>query len=128
MEVSGRAGLFSINFDTILAGSFYLGGGFSHWRTATATESVSVTIIPIYINFYFLEGLHRIFATFAQDIVLASNTFDAYGFKSTGLTFLPGLGYEYRPEGGFLLRGALYYMFGANTRLLTSGLSIGYTF
>lgn len=138
LELIGRGGLFSLNFDAMVSDSFAVGAGFGYVSisasSGTSSASASATFIPIYGNYYFNESNHRFYATGGADLVILSGSLSSssYGLSqsATGTSILPvvGVGYEYRGDDWFLFRVAPYIFIGSGAVYVTGGLTFGYAF
>lgn len=135
VELLGRAGLYSFDYDYSLTDEIAVGGGFSYLSASasnnSAIASVSILVIPLYMNYYFQPGPNRGFVTGGLDIVSASATFagtDGFTASGSGVGAVLGGGYEYRGTSGFLFRAAPYFIFGSGGGDLWFGLTFGFTF
>jgi len=133
LEVLGRGGLYSINYDHMISNYMAVGIGFSHW-SFSFIDTDSITIIPIYANLYSSPKPNRAFLTAGVDVVFISETdSDGLGdglgsFTESGAGAVLGGGYEYRGTSGFLFRAAPYLVVASGGIALTAGLSFGVTF
>ena len=131
LELFGRANSYSLDYDHSFSERFALGAGFSYGnmsRHRFHSSTASLTVIPVYGNYYFESGINRGFVTAGADILSASQTLNgAQTFRSSGGAAVFGGGYEYRGVSGFLFRGASYVIVGRSTEM-TIGLSVGATF
>jgi len=132
IELLGRGGLYSIDFDHMISNTVALGIGFSSW-SFTFIDTESVLIIPIYANFYSSPDTSRFFLTAGIDFIHASVTDssgfgDGLSFTGSGVGAMLGGGYEFRGTGGFLFRAAPYLALGSGGAAVTGGLSFGYAF
>jgi hypothetical protein len=142
----GRAGIYSANFDYSIASQIAVGAGFSYipgssdsfdtgFGPSTTVTTPSVTLVPVYANFYLGGGNHRLFGTVGTTYVTLSGGGsdegeDYFGDSgsTSGFLFLPGAGYEYRGDGGFLFRLTGYYLIAGAGNTPWGGLSLGFTF
>ncbi|HTL12250.1 MAG TPA: hypothetical protein VL588_07170 [Bdellovibrionota bacterium] len=126
LELLGRGGLYSLNFDHQFSEDFAFGGGASVLPVTGAT----IFFVPVYANYYFSHGNSRFFATGGLDVVFFSGTASSgYGsFTGGGVGFVFGPGFEYRGDGGFLFRITFPYITIGNSVGLTGGLTFGYAF
>ncbi|MCO5142048.1 MAG: hypothetical protein M9962_03040 [Oligoflexia bacterium] len=126
-ELLGRGGLYSFNYDYLLKDELALGLGISNYSISVADKKVSTYIIPVYANYYFLEGNHRVFATAGTNIIFASGNLNQDSqISGSGLAGVVGGGYEYRSDDGFLFRASPYAFFGKASGVWL-GLSFGYS-
>jgi hypothetical protein len=118
VEVFGRGLLYSVNFDRVVSDDLVAGIGFGSTSMRTLDDQdpgVTATLVPVYVNYYFMRDQGSLYVTAGADVV--TNSSDLKGLKSTygGMQFnanavLPtfGLGYENRGDYGFLFRVAAY--------------------
>ncbi|MES2962505.1 MAG: hypothetical protein V4760_01355 [Bdellovibrionota bacterium] len=139
IEMLGRGGLYSLDYDRQLGRDVSMGLGFSNASlrmNADAYAAVNATLItvPIYGNFYFNDHRkHRFLGTGGVTIVSAKAEASvgvelAPEAKEVALSFvndldlstnasvvLPmpvgGAGYEYKSTGGFLARASVYVVY-----------------
>ncbi len=128
LEILGRGGLYSLNYDKSLSDSLGLGLGLSAYSASAAGVSASIVLIPVYVNYYFSPNNHRGFISGGLDIYNITAKIDSFGSVSgTGAFAVVGGGYEYRGDGGFLFRAAPYFLV-AGKVAVTLGLSFGAAF
>ena len=127
IEILGRGGLYSINYDRLVSEQLAVGGGLSY-HSLSGSLSGSIFLIPVYMNFYFTPGRKHAFLTGGADISIASGTSGTNVFSGSGVLGIVGAGYEYRSEGGFLFRLAPYVAFSGTGSTVTLGLSVGTVF
>ena len=146
VELLGRGGLYSVNYDYSIGGYVSLGVGFSYWSVSTdaisntsgglsvtaPATSDSITIVPIYTNIYLSPDSHRPYLSLGVDIVSMSSSSGSNSTFTTvsgnGVGPVVGAGYEYRGTGGFLFRLAPYLFIGNKTTQVFAGLSLGSAF
>lgn len=127
MELLGRAGLYSFNYDYLIQNSLALGAGLSTYTLSSGEATSGTWILPIYANYYVNEGLHRFFATGGASIVMVSGKVNENNqVKGSGLGGSVGFGYEYKSRDGFLFRAAPYLLVG-QTSGGWIGVSLGYS-
>lgn len=123
MEILGRGGLYSFNYDYLVNEDLALGAGIASYSLSSGSAKASAWILPVYANYYVNPGKHRFFATGGMNLITASGSVgeDAQ-FKGSGIAGVLGGGYEFRGEDGFLFRAAPYFFVGK-----ASGAWIGFT-
>ncbi len=134
-ELVGRGLLYSFAYDRVLNERLAAGVGVgSVSTTSVGGVSVSATVIPVYVNFYFSESAGSLFVTAGAALVasastLANLTSSAGSLQFSSSPILPeaGLGYEYRSDPGYLFRIAAYGILG-NSLIPWGGISFGYSF
>jgi|GEM_PF-3304992 len=127
-ELLGRGILYSFNYDRELSQNFALGAGYVSYSATSGSSSATLTVIPLYANWYFSPGPHRGFLTAGADLVMLSASLSGYQLGASGLAPIAGGGYEYRGPGGFLFRGTGYLVVGTVSSTATIGLTFGYAF
>lgn len=132
VELLGRGGVYSFDYDKMVSDSVALGVGLSYFSVSLFETNVSAVIIPVYVNYYFSTTPSRGFLTGGADIVVASAS-DRSGiglgsFTGTGAAGVVGGGYEYRGTSGFLFRAAPYLIVGTGGIAITAGFSFGVAF
>ncbi len=138
VEAFGRGLLYGLSFDRVVTED--LAAGISYGRTPLkrlddTDTNLSTSLVPVYINYYFMRDAGSLFATAGATLVV--NNDDAKGNKSEfgGLEFtsstpvLPtiGVGYEVRTDSQFLFRATGYGII-ARTIKPWFGLTLGYAF
>lgn len=127
MELLGRAGFYSFNYDYLIQSDLAIGAGFSAFSIISGESNVSTRILPIYANYYFNEGKSRFFSTAGADLILVSGQApEGNQIRGSGLAGTAGLGYEYKSAEGFLFRAAPYLMLG-QMRGAWLGITLGYS-
>ena len=130
VEMLGRGLLYSVQFDRMLDDDFAAGISLG----TVSAQSQTVTLIPVYMNYYFKREQGSLLATAGVDVVASGNS--ANGSKATvsGLEFpsnsvLPlfGFGYENRSDANFLFRVNGYGII-ASTFIPWIGFTFGYAF
>ena len=127
VELLGRGGLYSLNYDRALNTRLSLGAGVSYYQFNLVGVNFDIVLLPIYMNYYFGTGTHRAFITGGANFTyIRAERFDAYYLnpntmrhdndmvdiysKEQGAYVDPsvGIGYEYRTRAGFTIRGTGY--------------------
>ncbi len=123
VEVLGRGGLYSLNYDRSVSDSVSLGLGFSYLGAQAGPGQASLVVVPLYTNLYLFTASHRLFLTGALDFIHLSGSFnttslgseiplspvDIAGRASFVLPVFGG-GYEFRGTGGLLFRLSAYFI------------------
>lgn len=122
LELLGRGALYSVNYDHAFGDQMAAGFGFGSVGTELASgadANQAAYLVPVYFNFYFMKSEGSLFATGGVDMVLNNSKVKALTsttgdveFRSDAILPTLGLGYEYRADGGFLVRAAGYALFG----------------
>jgi hypothetical protein len=131
VEGLGKAGLWSVFFDRALNEDLVGGAGFG---TLSLGVNTSMTLIPMYVNYYFSRESGSFFGTAGVDIALLSNatagatsSLGGFGLDQSGVVPQVGVGYESRGDSGFLFRVAGYVLF-FNKISPWVGFSLGWAF
>ena len=126
VELLGRAGVWSLNLDHLVMDNLAVGAGFSTLSGTSGLVEITLTVIPIYANYYFSTDT-RWFATGGVDIITGTGSITGTtgALTSSGTVPVIGLGYEYR--NGFVFRIAPYMILGTTSQF-TGGLSLGFAF
>lgn len=128
LELLGRAGLYSFNYDYSFNPNVSAGAGFSFYSISSGGDSATLIILPVYVNYYFMEHVHRPFVSGGIDLLFASAKVGGSGtFTGSGAAAIIGGGYEYKGDSGFVFRAAPYFLIASNSGLWL-GLSAGYSF
>lgn len=128
LEVLGRGILYSVNFDRVMDDNLAAGIGFG---TTSLVGTGNATMIPAYVNYYFLKDSGSLYATggatiaIGDDVDTAETKFGSIELNSVVPTF--GLGYENRGDSGFLFRITGYGLIGAKFSPWV-GFTFGYAF
>ncbi|MEN9723064.1 MAG: hypothetical protein RJB38_1050 [Pseudomonadota bacterium] len=125
LEALGRAGSASLYFDRMLEERFSAGFGFG---------GGSVSMLPVYANYYFANEQGSLFLTGGLTLVL--NRDQRAGEKIPGSSWrvnegvLPhaGLGYENRSDQGMLFRATGYVFYADGALRPWGGVSFGLAF
>lgn len=126
LELLGRGGLYSLNYDYLLRDDLALGAGLSTYSISAGGSNASAWIIPVYANYYITGQKHRLFVTGGADVIMASGNLSSDAqFNGSGIAGVFGGGYEYRGDSGFLFRAAPYVMVGKSSGAWV-GFSLGY--
>jgi hypothetical protein len=130
-ELGGRNLLYSIGYDRVLNENFSAGVGFG---TLTTNTNQSTSVIPVYVNYYFMQEAGSAYATAGADLLtnpteISGSNSNASSLKFTNSPILPhlGLGYEYRSDTGFLFR-ITAYGFVSSSVTPWGGVTFGYSF
>jgi hypothetical protein len=127
LELLGRGLLYSFNYDYAMNEDVALGIGAANYSFSSGTENASAWIIPLYANYYFTQGKHRLFATGGANVIFASaQANDDEKVSGSGLAGVLGGGYEYRADNDFLFRAAPYAFVGKASGVWV-GFSLGYS-
>jgi len=136
LEFLGRGLLYSVNYDRVISEDFVAGFGYGTpaTKTFTGADSRAASILPVYVNYYFLRDQGSLYLTGGIDMILNSDDVQGRKAKTSGIEFpsntvMPtlGLGYENRSDANFIFRGCLYGIF-AEKFSPWVGFSIGYAF
>lgn len=138
LELGGRGLLYSISIDRVLTEDFVVGLGIGTAQTRLAdgatNANTTATLIPAYVNYYFMRAAGSIFVTGGATLVANSGSVQdlktnpaGLQLNNTPLQLTLGVGYELRSDAGFLFRATGYGII-AGSFAPWMGLSVGYTF
>ena len=130
LEVMGKALDYSFDLTHALSDRWAIGVGVSSWRQSYTwtDEMATVTVVPVYGNYYFDDSLDRGFVTVGADLIQVSKKGDPNDpFETNGVAGVIGGGLESRQKDGFVVRLGLYAIVGGSV-VTSPGLSIGYSF
>ena len=137
LELLGRGLLYGISFDRVVSDDLVAGASFGRVSLndlAGNDVNSSTTLIPVYMNYYFMREAGSAFITAGADLVLNSDevkgrkaAYSGVEFSSTPLLPTFGVGYENRSDAGFLFRVAAYGIIG-NKLAPWLGFSMGFSF
>ena len=136
IEFLGRGLLGSVFYDRVM--SEEMSAGFGYGAVATRYNGldtgVSASLIPVYLNYYFMREQGSFLLTAGVTLVTNSNSIAGFDANPSQLTFtssmlIPnlGLGYENRGDSGFLFRVGGYAFFASKVTPWL-GFSFGYAF
>jgi hypothetical protein len=129
-EIGGRALLYSIDFDHHISDFFDVGVGFSIWNLNNywSGYNATVTVVPIYTDFYFSRHLNRPYITAGVDLInVTHNGYSHDIFTNSGAAAVVGLGYEIRSYSGLVLRLSADFITGRSL-VFSPGVALGYGF
>lgn len=107
LELFGGAPPYTLNYDREVTEHLTLGIGISSWRAAApwSNYAATITVLPLYLNYYFTQSSSRGYLTAGADIIRVSQTGASDDtFQNNGTAAVFGGGYEFRAPSGFLLR------------------------
>lgn len=139
IEILGRGMLWSATYDRVVSDELAAGFGFGAvgtkpiaGRTTSSAASEVVSMVPVYMNYYFMQDAGSVYATGGANVLL--NNVDTRKSKLSNLEFndtqvVPtfGVGYENRTEAGFLVRATVYGLASENVTAWF-GFTFGYAF
>jgi len=87
LELEGRALNYSFNYDQSISDHYSLGIGISNWQQGSWWDDyqASVTVLPIYLTYYFSSQPNRAYLTFVADV----------GFLNSNFAFVINIGLKY---------------------------------
>ncbi len=137
VELLGNGGLYSLNYDRIVAENVSIRGGFSYISVSASgvASSANVTLMtfPLLANFLVGSPSHKFELGAGPLIVYASGTTSAGGATGSasglGVVGTAVIGYRYVPyDGGFHFKVGVTPFFSGNGFFGWGGISFGYTF
>ena len=123
IEMGGRAGSFSLQYDFHVAEAVAFGAGLE----TLSNNGSALWIFPVFVNAYFAPGPHRPYFTAGVNFAAGSGSYTTTSyFNSTGVGSVnAGAGYEYRGSNGLLFRVTGYGLVAGSTVTPWAGVSIG---
>ena len=137
LEVLGRSGFYSVNYDRRVYGPLHAGVGYSQYyydfkiNGLNTNTGDSLPIASTYLNYYLGKGKSRAFLTGGANFAIRKKdpnreTTTLIGGKER-VWATAGGGYEYRANDGLLLRAAPYLIVARKATLWLGG-SVGLAF
>lgn len=133
IELAGRAGLYSLNYERVVLPRIGIGVGFaSHTLVGgffSYTKSTS-NIVPLYVSWTPIGNKHSLYLSGGATVAittrtrLTTNVTSHHGGAIGTATF----GYQYRSTRGFLIRPTINTLFDRSEGILWPGLTLGFTF
>jgi len=130
LEFMGRAVAYSLDYDRAVSDQLTLGLGISSWEESWrwADYHSTVTVVPLYGNYYLSQKPSRGYFSAGLDLIEVSRTAgNNNSFMNNGVAVTAGAGYETRDPSGFLLRLGIYLIAGRSV-ILSPSVSFGFAF
>ena len=131
LELLGRGFFYSLNFDRVISDDIAVGAGFG----TASTDNGSISMIPVYGNYYFKRDANSLFATAGVAIIPSATNGNSLRLSTARLNYSTpsvapelGLGFESRGDAGFLFRGTAYVIITDGKVFPWGGVSFGYAF
>jgi hypothetical protein len=131
LEVLGRAGIYSVNYERLVTPRIAVGIGFARWSVSGGFFSYAKTStvhLPMYVSWNPLGDIHSLYIAAGSTMSLSKREYlsTRSSFQSTVMGTAT-LGYQFRSLSGFLVRPSVSYL--SNDRgIFWPGLTIGLTF
>ena len=127
LELGGKCLLYSFSYQRMLAEPLGLEAGISMLGTGSSGNVSTIVFFTGGGKFYIIQGNASPYV--GGGIVAVTASTESGPFNSaTGTYGYAGPGFEYRWEGGFLVRGSVYALFGEGGFFIWPGLSVGIAF
>ncbi len=129
-EIFGRAYSYSLDYDRAISDHISLGAGISSWESRDWWHDydATITVVPIYANYYFSQNPGRGFVSVGVDWISVTQAgFNDTTFANNGFAAVAGGGYEIRDVSGFLLRLGGFLIVGRSVSVVPLA-SIGFGF
>lgn len=128
LELGGKCLLYSFSYQRMLAEPFGLEVGVSMLGGGSSGNSTSILFFTGGGKFYFIQGNASPYVGGGIVAVTASTGSGPFSSSASGSYGYVGPGFEYRWEGGFLVRGSVYALIAGGGFFVWPGLSVGIAF
>lgn len=128
LELGGKCLLYSFSYQRMLVEPFGLEVGVSMLGGASSGSSTSILFFTGGGKFYITQGNAAPYVGGGMVVISASTTTGPFTSSGSGSYGYAGPGFEYRFEGGFLLRGSVYALIGSGGFFVWPGASVGIAF
>jgi len=128
LELAGKCLLYSFSYQRMLAEPFGLELGVSMLGGGSSESSSSIIFFTVGGKFYFIQKNASPYI--GGGVVLISASTTSGPFSDSGSTSYGYItpGFEYRSEGGFLVRGSVYALITSGGFFVWPGLTVGVAF
>lgn len=128
LELGGKCLLYSFSYQRMLIESFGLEAGISILGSGSPGGSTSILFFTGGGKFYLLQGNASPYIGGGIVAVTASTGSGPFSSSASGTYAYVSPGFEYRWEGGFLVRGSVYALIAGGGFFVWPGLSVGISF
>jgi len=123
VELLGRAGVYSANYERNFLPRIGVGVGGAYW----GIDHSSALIVPMYISTTPIGKTHSLYA--AAGVTLGiSKFFNFSGSYTTDTIGTVSVGYQFRSREGFVIRPTMNILYTAHDHLVWPGVMIGHYF
>jgi len=124
VELLGRAGVYSVNFERYLHPKIGVGAGVAYWGIGDGT----LVVVPLYVAANPIGKTHSPYLAAGWTLGVFSDLFGtSRDLSSTGVGTLTA-GYQFRSSSGFILRPTVNLFYRVGTSLVWPGVMIGHSF
>jgi hypothetical protein len=126
IELLGRAGLYSVNYERWTTFRVGLGAGLEYWYFGRDQHTF---IAPLYISSNPIGDRHSLYLSAGATVLFSNATLfsNSRDYSSGALGTISG-GYQFRSRGGFLIRPTVNYIFDGTRGVVWPGVTIGRMF
>lgn len=128
LELGGKCLLYSFSYQRMVAEPLGLEAGISILGSGSSGGSSSIVFFTAGIKFYLLQKNASPYLGGGIVAVTASTSSGPFGGSGSETYGYISPGFEYRLEGGFLIRGSVYALIADGGFFIWPGLSVGVAF
>jgi hypothetical protein len=128
LELAGKCLLYSFSYQRMLAEPFGLELGVSMLGGGSSGSSTSIVFFTVGGKIYFIQKNASPYIGAGFVSLTASTSSGPFSDSGSGSYGYVTPGFEYRSEGGFLVRGSVYVLFTGGGSFVWPGLTVGVAF
>jgi len=128
LELAGKCLLYSFSYQRMLAEPFGLELGVSMLGGGSSESSTSIVFFTVGGKIYFIQKNASPYIGGGIVSISASTSSGPFGDSGSGSYGYVTPGFEYRSEGGFLMRGSVYALITSDGFFVWPGLTVGVAF
>jgi hypothetical protein len=126
LELLGRAGIYSTNYEHYFRRRFGVGAGIAVWDWSRGEHTV---IVPVYLSARPIGDKHSLYAGAGATLSRSNLTlFSSSRPYSNSVFGTASVGYQYRTAGGTIIRPTANLFFKRNSWIVWPGITIGHSF
>ncbi len=128
LELAGKCLLYSFSYQRMVSEPFGIELGLSLLGGGSSNTTSSIFFFTVGGRLYFIPKNASPFITGGIVLLSASSSSGPFSNSSSSSYGYVGPGFEYRSEGGFLVRGSVYALLASGGFFVWPGLTIGIAF
>lgn len=128
LELAGKCLLYSFSYQRMVAEPFGLELGVSMIGGSSSGSSSSIVFFTVGGKVYFIQKDASPYIGAGFVSLTASTSSGPFGDSGSGSYGYVSPGFEYRSDGGFLVRGAVYMLIASGGSFVWPGLTVGVAF